>query len=107
MKDERKGPVLDPVEKWLRFKEKFNSHYNRHPFVKAFAEYTAEGGKEAYRYLHSQIYVKHLSSYSFQAKSFSGKLELLSPHNTPGTRLILGLCSHCRGRDIFKRSGRE
>lgn len=101
MKGENGKPVIDPVEKWGRLKEKFISGYNRHPFVKALAEYASESGRGACQNFYKTVYARYVGGYCFQARKISSELELLSPHSIPGTRLISGICSHSTGRNIF------
>jgi len=94
--------VIDPGEKWEEVKGNIIAAYNRHPFIKALAVYAAENGREACRDLYGGLYVKHFSGYGFKARLMSSKLEHLSPHSVPGTRLILGVCSnHNSGKKIF------
>lgn len=94
--------VIDPGEKWEEVKGNIIAAYNRHPFIKALAEYAAENGREACKDLYDGLYAKPFSNYGFKARLMSSKLEHLSPHSVPGTRLILGVCSsHNSGKEIF------
>ncbi len=95
--------IVDPQKKWFEFKSGVLKKYNEFHVLKALTEYAAENGKEACKALYSRLYLKNFSGYSFQAKKMSSKLELLSPHSIPGTRLIQGICMHSTGKNIFKQ----
>lgn len=95
--------VLDPQKKWLDFKSGLHKKYNELHVLKALTEYTTENGRETCKALYSQLYLSNFSRYSFQVKRISSKLELLSPHSIPGTRLIQGICAHSNGKNIYKQ----